>query len=486
MIRRSIYSHWRGVGWQELQKRQMNGIGRTTHKILSQRVLLPLTRTRSLVRKTLRPVMLAYYDSLRFRQQSANWSVDRKRQWILERLRFTLRRAYRETDFYRQRFDRVGFDPFADFSFADFAALPMLEKEELRAAGLSIRSKRLRADQLLKDATGGSTGMPVEIWLGPEERGWRESAGEWFQQLSGVPLGTRTALLWGHHLDPVKQDNWRDRYATFVNHQRWFDCFRLSPETLARYHREFEEWRPACIIAYAAALGALAEYVKESGVEPHYPDLGFVTGAEKLLPHHREIIETVFRRPVHERYGSRDVGFIGCQLEPQRTYDFTLDWANLLVEPEDHNTPSAILITKLHADAMPMIRYRIGDVGSFAPTSQPGHPSLLLQEVVGRDTDRIWLRGGRWITGLQMPHLLKDFAVREFQFVQRADYSIELSIIPHQGFNEESRQGILQALRPNLEELPVNIRLVDRIERTLASKWRPVISHVKPEEQQLT
>jgi phenylacetate-CoA ligase len=457
----------------------MNGIGRKVHKLLSQRALLPFTRARSMAKKALRPVMSAYYEGLRFRQESAAWSAAKKREWILKRLRYALRRAYEETPFYRERFEHIGFDPRADFSFADFASLPVLEKAEVREAGKSLLSSQIPANQLLQDATGGSTGIPTEIWLGPEERGWRESAGEWFHQQIGIPTGTRTALLWGHHLDPVKRDGLRDRYSAFVNHQRWFDCFRLSQETLARYHKEFERWQPACIVAYATALGELAEHLKEGGLVPNYPNICFVTGAEKLLPHHRKLIESVFKRPVHERYGSRDVGYIGYQLAPKRSFDFAVDWANVLLEPETSDQSSAILITKLHADGMPMIRYRIGDVGSFPLDSKSGYPSFALKEVLGRDTDRIWLRNGRWISGLQMPHLLKDFAVQEFQFVQQADYSIDLSIVPQNGFCDQSRQGILAALASNLEELPINIMLVDCIERSTANKWRPVISHIK-------
>lgn len=463
----------------------MSVIGRKAHNLISQRLLLPLTRTRSRMRRTLRPVMNAYYEGLAFRRQTLLWSLDHKRDWILKRLRFTVRRAYQETAFYRERLDSISFDPFSDFSFADFALLPVLEKEDLRGDCQAFLSKALTKDQLLKDSTGGSTGMPVEIWLGPEERGWRESSGEWFHQQIGIPAGTRTALLWGHHLDPVKRDGWRDRYSAFVNHQRWFDCFRLSPDTLEQYHQEFERWRPTCIIAYAAPLGALAEHLQERGYAPNYPDHGFITGAEKLLPHHREAIESIFNRAVHERYGSRDVGFMGYQLEPDRTHDFDLDWANLLIEPETRETVSSILITKLHADGMPMIRYRIGDVGCFPVYSKPGHPTFVLKEVIGRDTDRIWLTDGRWITGLQMPHLLKDFAVQEFQLVQQADYSIDLSIVPRPEYRDESRQGILAALRPNLDGLPVRIRVVEEIERTKANKWRPVISEVKPLERRI-
>jgi phenylacetate-CoA ligase len=460
----------------------MSGFARKVHQLISQRALLPFARARGLARKSARPLLRAYYQGLHFRQQASAWSSEQKQQWVLQRLRQALRRADEETPFYRERFRQSGFDPYADFSFADFARLPVLEKADIRQAGKALLSQALDPGRLLKDASGGSSGTPTEIWLGPEERGWRESAGEWFLKQLGIATGTRTALLWGHHLDPVKRDGLRDRYAAFASHQRWFDCFRLSPESLASYHREFEKWQPACIVAYASALGWLAEYLQENSLLPGYPGICLVTGAEKLLPHHRKAIEAVFQRPVHERYGSRDVGYIGYQLAPQSGLDLTLDWANVLVEPETDDPASSLLVTKLHADGMPMIRYRIGDLGRFAADARTGHPSFLLKEVLGRDTDRIWLDKGRWITGLQMPHLLKDFAVQEFQLVQQSDYSIDLSIVPQSGFGDHSRAGILAALGANLERLPVRILLVEGIERSQANKWRPVISHVKAKE----
>ncbi|HYG08453.1 MAG TPA: hypothetical protein VD835_00635, partial [Pyrinomonadaceae bacterium] len=150
-----------------------------------------------------------------------------------------------------------------------------------------------------------------------------------------------------------------------------------------------------------------------------------------------------------------------------------------LVEPETDGEESSILITKLHADGMPMLRYRVGDVGRFPRASRPGHPAFVLHEVLGREADRIWLPDGRWITGLQMPHMLKDYPVREFMFLQRPDYSVELQVIPQNNFGEDARRSILETVEANLPGLPVSLALVQSIPRTKANKLRPVVSEVK-------
>ena len=423
--------------------------------------------------------MLAAREGLSFRRRAGAWSLDEKRAWMLERLRFVVRRAARETTYYQELFARTGFDPQRDFGFDDFAGLPVLERADVHGAGASLIAQSVPREQLQRDSTGGSTGTPTEIWLGPEESGWRESGLEYPLERIGVPTGTATAFFWGHHLDPLARDTLLKRYHDFESNSRWFDCFRLSPETLERYHQEFRRWRPACIIAYASALGALAEHVAESGDVPNYPARCFVTGAEKLLPEQRATIESAFGRPVHERYGSRDVGLMAFQFAPRRTLDYEVDWANVLLEPETGDGEASILVTKLHADGMPMLRYRIGDVARFAEGASPGHPAFVLREVLGRDIDRIWLPDGRWIHGIQMPHMLKDYPVREFMFLQRSDYSVELQIVPRSGFGEDNRARILSTVAANLPTLDISVVVVDQIPRTTANKWRPVVSEVE-------
>lgn len=450
------------------------------HELLSRYALLPLVRAQRRARPTMRLTVLAFYEGMRFRAQSTSWGADERRAWVLQRLRQVVSRAQRETTFYRELFRRVGFDPQTDFSFADFARLPILEREDVSGAGRSLVSEVVPAGQLRKDATGGSTGVPTEVWLGPEERGWRESGLEYPLERIGVPTGVATAFFWGHHLDPLARDTLRKRFHDLEANCRWYDCFRLSPEVLEKYHQEFSAWRPACIIAYASALGHLAEHLAERGHKPNYPTRCFVTGAEKLWPRHRELIERVFGRPVHERYGGRDVGLMAFQYEPHCTLDYEVDWANVLVEPETDEPDSSILVTKLHADGMPMLRYRVGDVGRFPVGSLPGHPAFTLREVLGRETARIWLPDGRWIHGIQLPHMLKDYPVREFMFLQRPDYSVELQLVPDGNFVEESRASIQATVSANLPGLRVHVVLVDAIPRTKANKWRPVVSEVEP------
>jgi phenylacetate-coenzyme A ligase PaaK-like adenylate-forming protein len=454
------------------------------HAIVSRGVLLPLARGYRLARPSLRPAMFAFLHGLRFRRHASGWTAEQKRDWILRRLRTVAAHAARESAYYRDLFARVGFDPYGEFGFDEFAQLPVLDRADVNAAGRAMIATSIAADQLRRDSTGGSTGVPTEVWLGPEERGWRESGIDFVMTRVGAPPGATIALLWGHHLDPHATDDWRSRYHAFEQNVRWLECFRLSPETLDRYHHALTRWNPTAILAYASALASLAERLLERGLRPAYPRSCLVTGAEKLLPAHRELIERAFGRPVHERYGSRDVGAIAVQSDPARSHDFEVDWSNVLIEPEtniDGHRESPILVTKLHADGMPMLRYRLGDIARFPADSRPGYPALRLHEIVGRHNERIWLPDGRWLDSSQLPHLLKDYPVREFSLLQGEDYSVELQIVPKPGFDDTARCSILAAMGANMEGLEMRLVAVEEIPRTRANKWRPVVSAVRRE-----
>jgi phenylacetate-CoA ligase len=450
------------------------------HELTSRGLLLPMSRAYRLARPAYRPAMLAFVRGRRFRRRTSAWADQQKRDWILHRLRAVVRQAARDSAYYRDLFARIGFDPRDEFSFDDFGRLPVLDRADISAAGRAMIARSIPTALLRRDSSGGSTGEPTEVWLGPEERGWRDSAIEFFMARVGAPPGAAVALLWGHHLDPAARDDWRSRYHAFEENLCWLDCFRLSSETLDRYHEILTRRRPAAILAYASALAMLAEHLCERGIRPTYPNRCLITGAEKLLPAHRQIIERTFGMPVHERYGSRDVGAMAFQAHPDRCLDFDVDWTNVLLEPErvDAGAEAPILVTKLHADGMPMIRYRVGDVGRFSENSRPGHPAVVLREIVGRQCERIWLPDGRWVTGLQLPHLLKDYPVREFMFVQREDYSVELRIVPKAEFNEAARCAILATIGGNLTGVDTTLVAVDSIPRTRANKWRPVVSAV--------
>lgn len=449
-------------------------------ELLGHGVSAALEAARHLRAET-REVAAHYAAGMRFRAQSANWDVHRREGHVLRQLQAVVRHAAQTTPFYSERFRASSFDPSVDFSFDEFAQLPVLERHDVADHSSTMLASDSVPSQRRKDGTGGSTGVPLQYWSGPEERGWRLSGQDSYMEGLGVARGASVAFLWGHHIDSKERTQWRERLRDTVTNRRWYDCFRLSPEILLGYHGEMSAFSPSAIVAYASALDAMATTLLDRGIRASYPSRRVVTGGEKLWPSQRTRVEAAFSAPVHERYGSRDVGFIAGQYDGREGGALIVDWANLLIEPETSDEHSAILVTKLHADAMPMIRYRVGDIARFPTGSRPGGPAWELPEVVGRQLDGLHLPDGRWVHGIGIPHLMKEQPLREFQIRQNADYSIDVLVVPSDGYTSAAGDEIVRVLRENLPGVPMRLQAVAAIERTGANKWRPVITHaVRP------
>jgi len=434
---------------------------------------------RRLAHPAMRQGWLAYRHGLQVRAATRRRDEGDRERWILDELRRTVRRAA-DMPFWRERFTEAGLHWKTPFTFDDYRRIAPLERADIAAAGEALLSEEVPVELRRKMATGGSSGTPTVTWTGPEERGWGESAAEFFERRIGVRRSDRIAYLWGHHLDPVTRASRRERLEDWLFNRRWFDCFRLSPETLSTFHAELQEFRPRVMICYASALASLAETIRDAGLtKPVYPTFGFITGAEKLYPAQRALIEAVFAKPVYERYGGRDIGMIGCQLSLPSSLAYDVDWSNVYVERETPQAESSMLITKLHADAMPLFRYRTGDIGRFT-TDAPAHgPITVLQEVVGREIQRIWRTDGTWMHGTVVPHLLKDFALHEYQLHQQESYETELLLVPRTGFDAAQESEIRRALETNLPGVAFRIRHVEAIPRSAAGKWLPVVSDVR-------
>src|SRR5438105_8377455 len=92
---------------------------------------------------------------------------------------------------------------------------------------------------------------------------------------------------------------------------------------------------------------------------------------------------------------------------------------------------------------MPMLGYRIEDIGSPAAGSCPCGRSLPLMHMVqGRVQDLIITRSGRHLTGVFFAHLLKELDVQRFQVVQDSLDSLDFSLVPGPAFGSQQLEYV--------------------------------------------
>src|SRR5690349_1105829 len=71
--------------------------------------------------------------TLRLLDESEQWSRDQLADYQLNKLRALLAHADRHVPYYKKLFRRVGFDPTSVREVSDLSALPLLDRETVRA-----------------------------------------------------------------------------------------------------------------------------------------------------------------------------------------------------------------------------------------------------------------------------------------------------------------------------------------------------------------
>jgi phenylacetate-coenzyme A ligase PaaK-like adenylate-forming protein len=395
------------------------------------------------------------------------------RELQFRRLRAHLEFAYREVAYYRRLLDEHELPPRRIGSLEDFARVPPLTKEIIRTRFDDLRPRtELRGVQRM--STGGSTGAPVSVLVDRERSAFTDAtrlrAHRWF----GVDMGVREVVVWGSPIELGRQDRIRAARDWVLN-SKLLSAFDLGEESLAEYARVVRSVRPMKMFGYASALALLAGYMGREGwrAPAEWPRAVFTT-AEPLYEFQRTVIGSTFGCPVAVEYGSRDGGLIANECPAGGLH---IAAEGILVEAGEDGE---LLVTNLESFAMPIIRYRTGDIGSLdAGGCSCGRGLPLLGTVEGRRTDFLVLPDGRIMHALAVIYILREIAgVKEFQVLQERLEGITVTVVPDAGFDAQTQEDTASRLRRLLGAgVEVEFRLVESIPRP-SGKHRYVISRV--------
>ncbi|MBI1914231.1 MAG: phenylacetate--CoA ligase family protein [Planctomycetes bacterium] len=330
--------------------------------------------------------------------------ADELRRLQFCRLSALLSHAHARCPFYRERFESVGLRPEDLRTLDDLHRFPVLEKSDLQQHGADMVARNWPRDDLIPNQTGGSTGTPISFFLSNDRRRSRAAATLRHNRWAGWDVGDRVAVLWGAPHDAPRRD-WRARLRrTLLREPLWLDTANVTEASLAAFHERLMSHRPRVLQAYARSVLLFAQYLEQRGLRPHRPH-SIVTSAEGLEPAERALVERVFGCPVFNRYGCREVSVIASECDAHQGLHVMAE--GLLVEIVKGDEPAkpgemgSILVTDLLNHAMPLIRYRIGDVGAWEEGSCPcGRALPRLRNVEGRVTDFLVGSDGRLVSGV--------------------------------------------------------------------------------------
>ena len=344
-------------------------------------------------------------------------------QW--ERLTQVLRHCQENVPYYARTFAEAGVRAEQIQSPEDMARLPLLSKDDVRHHQEEMVA-RGRGDRLYPLTTSGSSGVPVRIMLDHAAYERRQAAWMRGDRWAGWDIGVRTFQLVGGR--PMGATTfWKEtkkRVHRALSCQMIVTALSMSRAILMDYYRAMQRYRAPVLIGYASSLHLFARFLRDSGLTPYRPR-GIIVCAERIFGPQKEYIAEVFDAPVFERYGSMEFSFIAAECERHRGMHLNID--NLFVEilgedgrPAPPGQNGEVVITAMNNLAMPLVRYRIGDMASWAEgPCDCGRGLPMLAEVSGRTMDTIYTSGGRICSGIVFPYIVDEFpSVAQYQVVQ--------------------------------------------------------------------
>jgi phenylacetate-CoA ligase len=413
-------------------------------------------------------------------EASQFWPAERLRQLQQQRLTALLTHAAARCPFYQKRFLEAGLDP-AQANDADaWRRLPLLTKADIQNHGAAMQAVNFPLERRFRNQTGGSTGSPLQFYVDRERLDTRMASTHRHNAWAGHLPGDWMAELWGNRLDLAADHGVRE----WLRQQLLYRTLSLNTSSVSRqdwhdFVRRLRRKRPRFLLAYALAAVAFAEFVRQERLSDIRFD-GIITSAEVLTAPHRAIIEDALGGPVFNRYGCREMSVIASECAAHSGLHVNSEALLVEVIP----TPllpapwGKVVLTDLLNFSMPLIRYEVGDVSRWAEGDCPCGRSLpRLAEVQGRTTEFLQLPGGRIVSGPALTLVFADLAaVRQVQFLQRADASVQLKVVPGAGYGEGARETMRSRLNLYLKgEVPLDIVEVESIASEPSGKYLFVV-----------
>ncbi|MBA2346740.1 MAG: phenylacetate--CoA ligase family protein [Solirubrobacterales bacterium] len=371
-----------------------------------------------------------------------------------------LKYAHTHVPYYR----RLGLSP------DNFQEWPILDKQLVASRPDDFVSDEFRHEELMTLKTSGTTGTPLQVRVSKIYH-QMEMAFRWRHRAwGGVPYLSRAAYVSGHAVVPAAQLRgpfWR---VGHVEKRLLCSACHLSPGNLPGYIDALRRYAADFVHGYPSSLYVLAQFMLEHDVHEVRPRAVF-TASETLLDFQRATIQKAFGAKVFNWYGNTEMACNIVECEASSLH-YRTDYG-LLEILED----GAMVCTGLNNCAMPLIRYRVGDVAvKREGLCACGRAFPLVERVEGRIEDYVVTPEGRRIGRLDQ--VFKDTQhIREAQLVQKQVDELIIRIVKIEGFSSEDERVILAEARRLLgDSIQIRFDYVNHIPRTSGGKFRFIAS----------
>lgn len=411
----------------------------------------------------------------------------RKNQWLRpseleelqnKKLRAIVKHAYDNTEFYHYKFKNAGIYPDDIKTVNDLKKVPFTTKEELRMQPLEARtSKNLDLSKCLVTETSGSTGIPLKIVY--------DSAADEFSKAvnlrSHIENGLKVRSKWAVFGDPHHYQK-----------PRWFQKLRIySPvkvsvfEPIDKQIDILTKFKPEVLDGYTSSIRLLAEAIDKNDIKGINPKTVFGT-SELLDPETRKYINSVFDVEMVDNFGCVELNRTAWECKEHAGYHIDADSVIMeFIENEENISPGErgeIVYTGLYNYAMPLIRYKIEDVGIPSDELCPcGRGLPLMKLIEGRSDSFMQVPDGRVFSPIIWTLIIRKIpGVGQLKAIQEKRDLIRVLLVKSREFSLNTIAQVEHDIKEVMgQEINVKVEIVDEIPKDKSGKVRAAVSNVK-------
>jgi phenylacetate-CoA ligase len=348
----------------------------------------------------------------------------------LTRLKNLLNYAVENISFYQERFRNFNIK-----SLDDIKKLPILTKDELRAAGENAVARNQK--KRITKSTSGTTGPPLNFVVDRDFFSLEIARNLRIFDLPGIEMGEPWVLF-----TPLRGK--KSSTFSFLNNRLVLDANRITVErtppccpasvdnkltpdvnTIRQFCARIKQHKPKMIYSYPSSLIALATFIRKwdiAGIKIRT----IISSGEVLASEVRSLIEETFDGEVFNLYGTTEFPSIAEECKEHNGLHVFTD--SYIVEFVNNGE---IIITDLDNYTMPFIRYQTGDLGFLKNGQCNCGRNLPLMEITqGRKSDLIITPDGKFLRRSFFSSLFKkNQEIEKFEIVQNEQGRIMISLV---------------------------------------------------------
>jgi phenylacetate-CoA ligase len=421
-----------------------------------------------------------FREALAFLERSEWWSLNEQVQYQNERLREVVRHAYDTVPYYREVFDAHKLRPEDIRTRDDLPKLPALTKQTIRSRLSDLLSRAVSRKRHVHVHTGGTTGTALPLVMTPETIQWQWAVWWRHHRRFGIDVRDPFIVFAGRNVVPLADMDppfWR---RNLPMHQTYVSIHHMTQRNMAALVDYLQRRKVVYYSGYPSALYLLATYLLDERIRLRHPPRLVVTGAETVLPHQRQAIQKALDAEVADQYGATEMAGNISEC-PRHVYHVDMEFGVVELEPLAGlpGPQRRILCTALHNEAMPLIRYDIGDIATVGgQTCSCGRQAPVAERIDGRIESYIITPDGRQLGRLDF--LFKDSdAIQEAQLIQDRPDHLVARVVKADGYAPADEQKLLANMRAYMgEAIHIDIEYVDQVPREANGKFRQIVSHV--------